>query len=121
MSSAVGWPVRLDALTEPVPDIALVRRRPDSYRTGHPTAEDILLLVEVADTTLRYDRQVKVPLYARFGIAELWIVSLKQQTVTVYRDPTLDGYRSIQTVRSGERIVVPGLEGVEIAVADMLG
>jgi Uma2 family endonuclease len=117
----VQLPLRLDPHSEPEPDLALVRPRADFYEADHPTAKDVLLLIEIADTTLRFDRQVKAPLYARSGIAELWIVDLKRRTVTVYRDPAPDGYRSIQTVRSAERIAVPGLDGIEIAVTDILG
>jgi len=117
----VQLPVRLGPHSEPVPDLALARPRADFYETEHPTAQDVLLLIEIADTSIRYDRGVKAPLYARSGIAELWIADLKQRTLTVYRDPTPNGYRSLQTLRPGERITVPGLEGVEAAVDDILG
>src|ERR1700730_3657390 len=72
----VQLPIRLDEHNEPEPDLAVVKQRADFYKEGHPTAADALLIVEVGDTTLRYDREVKVPLYAARGISEVWIVDL---------------------------------------------
>src|ERR1051325_266182 len=67
-------PVRLDELSEPVPDLAVLKPRPDDYSTGHPRSGDTLLVVEVSDTTLSYDRGRKLPLYARQRVQEVWIV-----------------------------------------------
>ena len=117
----VRQPVRLGERTEPQPDLALVRSRADFYAAGHPTAEDVLLLVEVADTSLRFDRDVKVPLYARSGIPEVWLVDLVQETVTVHREPTPNGYRTIQTARRGETLTPSALPDLELAVAAILG
>ena len=91
------------------------------YASGHPGPGDVLLLIEVADTSSRYDRRVKVPLYGISGIPECWLVDLEQETVTVYRDPTPNGYRTIQTLRRGERLSVSTLPDLRLAVDDILG
>jgi Uma2 family endonuclease len=117
----VQGPVRLSEQTEPQPNVALLRPRPDFYASGHPTPADVLLLVEVAETSTRYDRRVKMPLYARSGIPECWLVDLDQATFTVYRDPTPTGYRTVQTVRRGERLASLAIPDLELAVADILG
>lgn len=91
--------MRLGDLSEPQPDLALVRPRLDFYRQAHPGPEDVLLLVEVADTSDTHDRQVKLPLYARAGIPEVWIVDFQAQVVEVHRDPSPDGFT--------ERLLVP--------------
>jgi Uma2 family endonuclease len=83
-------PVRLADDSEPEPDIALVKARDDRYRSAHPTAADVLLLVEISDVTLRHDREVKVPLYARCGVPEVWLVDLPDSRVHFYRVP-VDG------------------------------
>jgi Uma2 family endonuclease len=103
----------------PRPDLALVRRL--DYSTRHPTPEDVLLLVEVSDTTLRYDRERKVPLYARHGIAEVWLVDLAGQIVTAYGDPGDKGYRSARTYRRGDRLSPLAFPDRPLAVDDVLG
>ncbi|MBI4498167.1 MAG: Uma2 family endonuclease [Chloroflexi bacterium] len=113
-------PVRLSQYSEPQPDLALLRRQP-KYAAAHPTPEDILLAVEVSDTSAAFDRRVKAPLYARSGIGELWLVHLSQNTVTVYQDPTPDGYRAVRTVHRGERLAPLAFPERELAVTDILG
>src|ERR671938_544657 len=73
---SVQNPIRLDAYSEPEPDVALLRPRADYYESGHPTPADALLIVEVADTSADYDRIIKLPLYAKAGIPEAWLVDL---------------------------------------------
>jgi Uma2 family endonuclease len=100
-------PVRIDQFNEPQPDFVVFRPRADNYRTaprGGP--EDALLLVEVADTSLRFDRTVKLPLYARAGFAEVWIVDLKHRVLHAYRDPSDGEYATVQTYRAGDCIVL---------------
>src|SRR5205823_2049672 len=92
-------PILLGNLSEPQPDLAILRPKPDFYESGHPTAADILLVIEVSDTTLAFDRDVKVPLYARQGIPEVWLESVRQAAIVVYRDPSPEGYRTSFTVR----------------------
>jgi Uma2 family endonuclease len=90
---SVQNPVRLDDYSEPQPDIAVIRFREDFYRDAHPGPADVLLIVEVADTSADVDRGVNVPLYARAGIPEVWVVDLSGRHVEVYQDPHRDGYR----------------------------
>ncbi len=113
--------VRLDQYDEPQPDLVLVCRRADFYRSALPTAEDIFLLVEVSDTSLAVDRRVKLPLYARAGILETWLVDLRHHRLHVHREPTADGYRVTRTLPRGERIAPLAFPDREIAVADLLG
>jgi Uma2 family endonuclease len=89
-------PIFLDTYSEPQPDIALLRPRADFYRTAHPTAADVLLVVEVADTTLAYDTQIKLPLYARHNIPEVWLVDLANRRCSVHRSPTSSGFQDVQ-------------------------
>jgi Uma2 family endonuclease len=100
-------PVRLDRWSEPRPDLAVLRRRADFYATGdRPGPADVLLIVEVADSSLAFDRGVKLPLYARAGVAELWIVDLKRRVVDAYREPAGEGYRETATYRPGEQVAL---------------
>lgn len=106
---AIQNPVRLDGYSEPQPDIALLRPRDDFYATAHPGPGDVLLIVEVADSTLRFDRDTKLPLYARHGIPEVWLVDIDNAQFTIHRDPQAQGYAQTQTPLSLMRIEVPGL------------
>ena len=83
---SVQDPIHLDPHTEPQPDLALLRPRADFYKTAHPRASDLLLITEVADTSLRYDREIKIPLYARHGIPEIWLVDLLNNRLSLFRD-----------------------------------
>lgn len=114
-------PVRLGDHSEPEPDVALLRPRADRYLGGEPPlAADILLLIEVADSSLRYDRAVKLPLYARHGVPEVWIVDLAGGTVAVHRGPTADGYASVETIARDASVEPLALPGVRLAVAEFL-
>ena len=116
---AVQNPVRVSDLTEPQPDLALLRWRADFYRDGHPTPEDVLLLIEVSDTTAAWDRNVKRPLYAAAGITEVWIVDLGQGVVEVATEPGPDGYSNVTQVESGTLapLAIPDLQ---VEAADLL-
>ncbi len=114
---SVHGPVRLDDFSEPEPDFALLRPRPDFYRDSHPGPADVLLLIEVADTSVNYDRAVKRALYARHAIPEFWIINLNAGEVEVCRGPTADGYASLQRFgRDGgvEPVLLPGIR-IELA------
>jgi Uma2 family endonuclease len=89
-------PIRLDDFSEPQPDIALLKWRDDFYRDAHPTPADVLLVIEVADTTLESDRAYKIPLYAKASISEAWIINLPDETVELYADAE-DGAYSVHT------------------------
>jgi Uma2 family endonuclease len=101
-------PVRLDNYSEPEPDIALVAPRDDYYAADHPVPRDVLLIVEVADTSLRYDRHRKLPSYARAGIPEVWLVDLTLDRVERHREPRGDAYTDQQNLgRDGTSLPAP--------------
>ena len=102
-------PVVLGDLSEPQPDLALLKPRPDFYAEEHPRPSDILLLIEIAETSLAYDREVKIPLYARYGVPEVWIADLKGVAVEIYRQPTPEGYGSSERLRHLGSVLSPQL------------
>jgi Uma2 family endonuclease len=115
----VQSPLRLDAYNEPQPDVMLLRSRADDYRASHPNAADVLLLVEVSETSLAYDRGVKLALYAKFGVPEVWIVDLPGAAIEVYREPKEGAYASRELLTEG--LLVPALvPGVTIDVAGLI-
>ena len=111
-------PLRLSNVSEPEPDFLLLRPRADDYASGHPNAGDVLLLIEVSDSSLRYDSDVKAALYARHGVTEFWILDVQARSVTVHRDPSSGAYASVATVREGV-LPVAALPGVSLAVAEI--
>jgi len=117
---SVQNPIRLSD-SEPEPDVALWRPREDEYASGKPGPADIFLLIEVSDTTLDYDREVKRSLYAEAGIVEYWILNIPDECLEVYRQPQPDGtYRDVQTLRRGQQVEVAALPGLIVAVAEIL-
>jgi Uma2 family endonuclease len=106
---------------EPEPDISLLRYRADFYNDSHETPADILLIVEVADTSEGYDRRTKGPLYARYGIPELWIADVHRDRLTVYRDPTLDGYATAQVLSPGQSVSPLAFPDLDVAVRAIFG
>jgi len=106
---------------EPEPDIAVLRR-PEGYG-GHwvPAARDVVLVIEVADTSLDRDRDLKIPRYAHAGIAEAWLVDVNAHTITCYRDPRADGYADVVVVRRGGTLRPLQLPDVEISAEQVLG
>lgn len=114
-------PIRLSQRTEPQPDLALLRPRPDFYAAGHPGPEDVLLVVEVADTSVGFDRETKIPLYARAGIPEAWLVNLTESNIAVYRNPTATGYQALQRLERGMCLSPLALADLICTVDDILG
>ena len=112
-------PVVLDDGSEPQPDFALVRRPWIGYPHTHPGPTDIYLLVEVADSSLSFDRTVKLELYARAGIREVWIVDLTTDVVLVHRGPSGAGYGSVVRIEGAAALDVEALPGVTIPVAEV--
>jgi Uma2 family endonuclease len=106
---------------EPRPDFAVLRPKPDKYRSATPRPADVLLLVEVADSSLRYDRNVKLPLYARHGIPEAWIVDIGAGVVEVHRAPAGEAYTSTSRFGREATIVPESLPDVGIPGARILG
>lgn len=121
---AIVWvqnPIVLNDYSEPQPDVALLRRRDDFYERSLPAPDDVLLVVEVADTTLEYDRQIKVPLYARAGIAEVWIVNLMDEQVEVYAQPASGAYQSQRQAGRGRSISSQATLNLTLSVDEILG
>jgi Uma2 family endonuclease len=113
-------PVRLDGYSEPEPDVALLRPPLDRYAGAHPKPEDVLLIVEVADTSLTGDRALKLPRYAVAGIVEVWIVNVEAREIEVYRQPSGTRYADVQHLREGS--VTPlAFPGEAIDIEDILG
>jgi len=114
-------PIHLSEHSEPQPDLALLHPRPDFYAHAHPGPADVFLLVEVADTSSEVDRAVKIPLYARAGIAEVWLIALADDAVEVHRRPTAEGYQDVQRVRRGGQLAPQALPDVSVGAAEILG
>ncbi len=111
-------PLAVDDYSEPEPDVAVVRGAIRDYDKGHPTSA--VLVVEVSNESLRYDRTVKQHLYARCGIPEYWILALPEARLEVYRDPAEDGYRSVTNHRAGDTVAPLAHPDVRILVDDLL-
>jgi Uma2 family endonuclease len=114
-------PIQLTEKTEPQPDVVLLQPRADYYATAHPIPSEVLLLVEVSDSTVDNDRDVKVPIYARSGIQEVWLWDLEVNCLEVYRDPTANGYTSIQKFERGEMVSPLAFPEFEVSVDLILG
>jgi Uma2 family endonuclease len=103
------------------PDVMLLAPRPDFYMGAHPTPADVLLLIEVADTSLLLDRRVKMPLYARGGVREAWLCDLTTGRVDVHRDVTASRYASVRTFTATQRLSVLAFPDLALTVAELLG
>lgn len=115
-------PVVLDDVSEPEPDLTLLVSRDDDYAAHHPRPDEVLLLVEVADTTETFDRSTKLSLYAQAGISEYWVVSLPDERVYVHREPTGDDYGLRLTCTPGDAVTVAALPDLSpIPVDEILG
>jgi len=112
--------VRLNLRSEPQPDLALLAPSPDDYGSRQPAPEDVLLLIEVSDTTLRYDVDVKLPLYARHGIAETWILDLQGGELRCHRSPRDGRYLEVHTSRDLGSMRLAALPAVEVDLAKLL-
>jgi Uma2 family endonuclease len=114
----IQMPLALEADSAPEPDVAVIAGNRRDYRTTHPATA--VLVVEVADASLAYDRRRKAPLYARAGIPEYWIVDISRGTLEVYREPTPESYGSQIVLSAGEAVSPLARPEVSIAVADLL-
>lgn len=118
---SVQDPIHIDEYNEPEPDIALLKPREDFYTKSHPTPADVLLLIEVSDSTVEYDRETKKTLYAEAGIAEFWLINLKNKTIEVYTQPKNSSYYSARILESGETIESAAIENLTLTVEEILG
>ena len=116
---ALVWvqnPLPLPPDSELLPDLMLLAPSPDFYKTAAPTAADVLLLIEVADTTLTYDRDYKLPLYARHGVPEAWIVNIAEACIEVHAEPAPARYRTRTLLRTADAAMPKGVAGVATEV-----
>jgi Uma2 family endonuclease len=113
--------VRLSQMSEPEPDLVLLKPRPDFYRNEFASAADTLLVIEVSDSTLRYDRDFKVAFYARHGVPEVWIVDVQNDQLLVYVSPSDGAYGRQTSVARPETMVVTALPGVSVDLASVWG
>jgi Uma2 family endonuclease len=119
---AVVWmqnPIVLADDTEPEPDVTVLRRRPVSYKEQEARAEDVLLLIEVADSSLDYDRLTKLRLYAEAGIPEYWVVDCTAETVEIHRTPGAEGYRDVTRIAIGATLALQAFPDVELTTTDI--
>lgn len=117
---SVQNPVVLDEGSEPQPDLSLLRSKPDP--AGNlPGQDDVLLVVEVSETTLEYDREVKLPRYGWSGVSEVWIVGLEARRVEIYSDPSSDGYRTSHTAGADEQIRAVTIENLVLPAGEIFG
>ena len=118
---SVQSPVRLSNFSEPQPDISLLKPRDDFYSGEHPTPADVLLIIEVSDTSIEYDRDIKIPLYATSLIPEVWLVNLIKDIVEIYRDPRSGIYREVHYATRGETVNPQTNPNLAINVDAILG
>ena len=118
---SVQNPLRLDGHTEPQPDVVVARGGEDDYADRHLEASDVLLVIEVADSSLRYDRAEKMPRYGRSGIPEAWLVDVTGGAVTVCTTPGAGGYVSEQVFRPGAEIASTRVAGLRVTVDEIFG
>ena len=113
-------PLRLNEFNEPEPDIVLLEPRRDFYSSGHPGPADVFLVIEIADSSLRYDRGVKLPIYAATRVPEVWIADLQGAELLVFRDPSRRRYTTHLKFRRGESVSCLAFPDIRIAVDDLL-
>jgi Uma2 family endonuclease len=113
-------PVQLNDFSEPEPDVAVVQLDPLDYEDHHPRPTEIFWLIEVADSTLRRDRDLKVPIYARSGIQEYWILDVQKRCLYVFRNPGTEGYGSEQQLSAQDAIAPLAFPDCLVPVQDFL-
>ncbi len=113
-------PVGLDNYSEPEPDVILLKPAPHDYVSHHPAPDDVFLLIEVADSSLDFDRGKKLQVYARAGITEFWIVNLQESTIEIYREPHFTGYEKKTVLRTGDKACPMAFPDAAVDVAELL-
>ena len=117
----VQLPIHLNQFNEPEPDISLVRPRRDSYRLRHPEPADVLLILEISHTSLHYDREVKLPVYAAARIRDVWIEDLTSEVLLVFRDPSKGSYKTSLTFHRGDSVWLLAFPEIAFPVEQLLG
>ena len=107
-------PIRLGTRSEPEPDFAVVKRNEQHYMNAHPDAADVLLLIEIANTTVSYDRLIKIPLYARHGVLEAWLIDVQAARVHVFRHPQNGNYADVSVVDRPDALCPVSMPSVSI-------
>ena len=120
----VQEPIILLSNSEPEPDVVIAQKKSDNYLAAHPTTEDIILIIEIADSTLKYDRETKLSLYAEARINDYWIVNLLDNHLEVYCQPFVDAqgkfnYRTKNIVLPDEKIAIPGFTDIDLELASI--
>lgn len=118
--TSVQDPLQLGDLSEPEPDFMLLKPHVDNYYSRHPIAEDVLLLIEVADTSLKFDQTEKLRLYALHGVPEYWLLNLNDQCLEVYRKPNGEVYAEKNTLQAGDSVTLSQLPDISIQVSAIL-
>ncbi|MFN0079958.1 MAG: Uma2 family endonuclease [Prosthecobacter sp.] len=116
---AVQDPITINEYSEPEPDIVIARFRDDFYRQSHPGPGDVILVIEVADSSLSYDLTAKIPLYAAAGIPEAWLVNLNARQMTVFRQPEGAAYTQSEVFKDGDTVAVPGFADVTLRMDEL--
>ena len=116
---SVQNPVVLTEDTEPQPDLAICRDRAVPYKDREPHADDVVLLIEVAETSLRYDRSTKLRLYAAAGVPEYWLVDCTAESIEVFRTPGVEGYRDVRRIAGEETVAVEAFPDVALKIAEV--
>jgi Uma2 family endonuclease len=112
-------PVALSKASEPEPDIALLAPADHCYMQRHPTPDDVFLIIEISDSSLGLDRGIKLPLYAKSAIPEVWILNLREKVVEVYREPSAGIYSRSENFRAGQHVTLSAFPNVNIPVTDI--
>jgi Uma2 family endonuclease len=110
-------PIRLNDFSEPQPDLCLLKRRDDFYVGHHPAPQDVLLVIELSETSLDQDRKIKVPLYAQAGIPEVWVIALSLGWIEVYAEPSNGEYTLIRRWKAGETLISPTIADLSLEVS----
>ncbi len=118
---SVQAPISINDFSEPQPDVALLKPRVDFYSNSHPTPQDVLVIIEVADTSVEYDRNVKIPLYARAGIPEAWLIILPKDFIEVHSEPKNGKYQKVRRLKRGKKLTSATIHGLTLSVDDILG
>lgn len=118
---SVQNPLHLDEYSEPEPDLMLLEPVADSYVSRHPGPQNVFLVVEVADSSLAYDRGEKLSAYVRAGVGEVWLIALQDRTLEIHREPAAAGYASASVLRCGDVAYPSAFPDVAVEITGLLG
>ena len=107
--------------SEPRPDVVLLRPQAEFYTHVHPEAHDVYLIIEVADTSVAVDRNIKFPIYARAGVPEAWLLDVSAERLEVYRHPTAHGYQDVRLLQRGAPVAPQAFPDLALTIDDLLG